>query len=570
MRTIDHLEVRCVQSPKQEEKISSGRFHKLEHKKIFVIILVVFLAFCARVYQVDEAGLSEDETNKVFALRAYEQGDFTVNTEHPMMMKILCFASMQMATAWNHTAGDQLNFSLSEETALRLPNVIFGALTVIPLLLLTTALLGFQTGLITSLLWAFGLNAIWFNRIGKEDTLLLFFMFLGFYFYNRAKERRDTDLEGQERFYALAGAAFGMMICSKYFPHYVLLNALFYTLIGYHRGNNRPLTRRMWVKYFGAMVFAFMVFNPAIFLPQTWRYISAFVNEDLLTHHGYLVMDMLFNNTMAETPFGNPWYFYLLYLAVKLPVPILLSFAVGLVEIFRQCGDSRVARGYLFLRIMLIFWLLPMSLIGSKFLRYSLSLMPLIYMTSAVGILVMWRLLSNFLKRFALDSQLAEKLAGVVAALIFVVAPAFITLKWGLPHPGLYTNVLGGSRSGYFFPHDEFYDLGARESIKYIAENAPPNATIASEIPGVVEYYLERYQRPDIRSKIMSHPDFHLQEEALDYVLLQRGRVYFENQANFKFITNNFPLAQSSIYNSATATQVYQVTNPKALPLKNE
>ena len=570
MRTVDHLDVSCVQFPKQEEKISSGLFQKLERNKVLFIIITVFLAFCVRIYHIDAAGLSEDEANKIFALRAYEQGDFTVNSEHPMMMKLMCFASTQMASAWNDKAGDNLKLSISEETALRLPNVIFGALTVIPLLLLTAALLGFEAGVIASLLWAFGLNAIWFNRIGKEDTLFLFFMFLGLYFYNRAKERRASDLEGQENLYALAGAAFGLMLCSKYFPQYVGLNALFYTIIGYNSLNNRPLTKPMWAKYFGAMVLAFMICNPAIFSPQTWRYIWAYVNEDLLTHHGYIVMNELFNNTMAQSPFGNPWYLYLLYLAVKLPVPILLAFAVGLVEIFRQRGDWRVARGYLFLRLMLIFWLLPMSLMGSKFLRYTLSLMPVIYMTAAVGIVAMWRILSNLLRKSAVDSQVANRLAGVVAAVVFIATPVFITIKWGLPHPGLYTNVLGGNRVGYFFPHDEFYDLGARESIKYIAENAPPNATIASEIPGVVEYYLERFHRPDIHSRIMSQPDFKLKEGALDFVLLQRGRIYFENEANFKYIETNFPLAQSSTYNGAAAAEVYQVTTPNTLSVKNE
>jgi hypothetical protein len=570
MRTVDHLDVGCVQFPKQQQRISSELFQKLERNKVLLIIITVFLAFGMRVYQIDAAGLSEDETNKVFALRAYKQGDFTANSEHPMMMKLLCFVSTQAAGAWNHKAGDKFNLSISEETALRLPNVVFGALTIIPLLLLTAALLGFETGVIASLLWAFGLNAIWFNRIGKEDTLFLFFMLSGFYFYNLAKERRASDIGGQEKFYALAGAAFGLMLCSKYFPQYIGFNALFYTIIGYNSVNNRPLTGRMWVKYFGALVLAFVICNPAIFSPQTWRYIWAYVNEDLLTHHGYLLRNELVSNTLTETPFGNPWYFYLLYLAVKLPLPILLAFAVGLVEIFRQRGGLRVARGYLFLRLMLIFWLLPMSLMGSKFLRYTLSLMPLIYMTAAVGILAMWRLFANLLKKSAVDSRLANQLAGVVAAAVFIAAPAYITLKWGLPHPGLYTNVLGGNRVGYFFPHDEFYDLGARESIKYIAENAPPNATIASEIPGVVEYYLERYQRPDIRSRIMSQPDFKLREGALDYVLLQRGRLYFENEANFKFIESHFPLAQSSIYNGAAATQLYQATTPNGLSVKNE
>lgn len=570
MRTVDHLEVSYPPFPKQEAQISSGLFPKLERHKVFVIIVTVLLAFGVRIYQIDAAGLSEDETNKVFALRAYKQGDFTANSEHPMLMKLLCFASTQMASAWNRAAGDPLQLRISEETALRLPNVIFGALTVIPLLLLTAALLGFQTGLITSLLWTFGSNAIWFNRVGKEDTLLLFFLLSGFYFYNRAKEYRATDLAGQEKLYALAGAAFAMMLASKYFPHYIALNGLFYTLIGYHHVNNRPLTKRMWTNYFGAMIFAFVICNPAIFAPQTWRYIWAFVNEDFLTHRGYLLMNELYGNTMTETPFGSPWYFYLLYLAVKLPLPIFLALAVGLVEIFRQRGDARVARGYLFLRMMLIFWIVPMSLIGSKFLRYSLSLMPLIYITAAVGILAMWRVLANLLKKLTVDAQFANRFAGVFVALLLVAAPTFITLKWASPHAGLYTNVIGGNRVGYFFPHDEFYDLGARESIKYIAENAPPNAIIASEIPGVVEYYLERYQRPDIRSKIMSQPDFNLQEGKLDYVLLQGGRIYFENRANFRFIESHFPLVQSSIYNGAAATQVYQTTLPQALSVEKK
>jgi hypothetical protein len=562
MRTVDHLEVSYAQFPKPEEKFQVGLFDQLERHKPLVIFCIVILAFCVRAYRLDAAGLSEDETNKVFALRAYEQGDFTVNAEHPMLMKLLCFASVRTAKGWNQAIGDNLHIGISEETALRLPNVLVGALTIIPLLLLASALLGFETGFLASVLWAFGLNAVWFNRIGKEDSLLLFFMFLGFYFYNRAKERRASDLAGQEKLYALAGASFGLMMGSKYFPHYFALNALFYTLIGYNHRNNRPLTKRLWANYFGALVLAFVLVNPAVFSPQSWRYLAAFLNEDLQTHHGYMMMGRLFNNDATETPFGTPWYFYWLYMAVKVPLPILIAFAVGLVEIFRRRGDERVARGYLFLRMMLIFWLVPMSLLGSKFLRYTLSLMPLLYMTAAVGIILMWRALALALKNVALDAQLSGRLAAAAVALAFVFAPVFITLKWGLPYPGLYTNVFGKGRIGYFFPHDEFYDVGARESIRYIVETAPPNATIASEIPGVVEYYLEQYNRPDIRSKIMSQPNFDLQTGGIDYVLLQKGRVYFENAGDFQFIESLYPVVQSSVYNGAATARVYQIDRP--------
>src|SRR5262249_38713872 len=199
--------------------------------------------------------------------------DFTVNAEHPMLMKLLGYASTRSAAFWNRSVGNKLSLTISEESALRFPNVLFGALTVIPLFLLITALLGFEIGAITTLLWTFGLNAIWFNRITKEDTLLLFFVLLGFYFYNRAETCGEYDIAGQEKYYALAGAAFGLMICSKYFPHFVGLNALFYTIIGYDSRNNRPLTKRMWAKYFGAMTLAFIACNAAIFSPQTMRYV---------------------------------------------------------------------------------------------------------------------------------------------------------------------------------------------------------------------------------------------------------------------------------------------------------
>ncbi len=69
----------------------------------------------------------------------------------------------------------------------RFPNALFGALTVFPLYLLAAAFFDKRTGLVSALLWTFGVNAITYNRIAKEDTLLVFFMLFAFYFYLRAK-----------------------------------------------------------------------------------------------------------------------------------------------------------------------------------------------------------------------------------------------------------------------------------------------------------------------------------------------------------------------------------------------
>ncbi|HVG18406.1 MAG TPA: glycosyltransferase family 39 protein [Blastocatellia bacterium] len=558
MRTVDDLEVSYTRFEKPHIETSPGFFDWLGQRKTLVLVVLVLVAFCARAYEVGAASLAEDEANKIFALRAYNQGDFTVNAEHPMVMKMLCYATVRAAAAWNGSAGESLGLRVSEEAALRLPNVIIGALTVVPLLLLANALLGFRIAVISSLLWAVGLNAIWFSRIVKEDSLLVFFLFSGFYLYGRAKACPASDVRGQRRLYSLSGAAFGLMMASKYFPHYFGLNALYYTLVGYDSRNNRPLSGHIWARYFGGVVLAFILFNPAAFVPQTWRYLLKYVSEDLVTHRGYVVMDNLYVNDMAQTPGGNPWYLYFLFLGVKVPLPIIAAFLVGLVEIFRRRGKYPASRGYLFLRVMLVFWLFPMAITGGKFLRYTLSLLPLVYMTAAIGMVVMWRGLSYLIRRAPVGGRLAGRLAALPVAAVFVVAPA-VTMIESMPYPSLYLNAFGAGRVGYFFPHDEFYDLGARESIKYIAETAPPGAKMASEIPGVVEYYLERYNRPDIRSEIISQPNFSLSEGRPDFVLLQRGRLYFENQENFSFIEKNFPVVQSSMYEGAAAAQVYSV-----------
>lgn len=558
MQTVDAIEISHEEFEKFQPKTPLSLFDRLENRKFLTISIIFLVALAARVYHLDAAGLAEDETNKVFALRAYRQSDFTVNAEHPMLMKMLCYGSTRTAEFFNTNIGTHIGSVISEESALRFPNALFGALTVVPLFLFAINLLGFRVAFLGSIFWAIGLNSIWFNRVAKEDTLMVFFMLTGFYLYNQAKSSAAENITRQERFYALAGAAFGLMMCSKYFPHYFGLNQLFYHLAGYDSRNNRPLTRRMLMKHFGGMFVAFVVFNPAVFLPQTWRYLISFMREDLLTHHGYLLMGTLYSNDMGSMPHGLPWYFYFLFLGVKIPLPVLLAFIIGAIEIFRHRGKTDIARGYLFLRIMLFFWLFPMAIVGSKFLRYTLALMPAVYLTAALGVVVLWRGLSVAIEKWHLQERVSNAIVAIPLIIIFVITPTFITIQH-MPFPNLYVNAFGRGRVGYFFPHDEFYDLGARESISYIASHAPPGAAVVSDIPGVMQYYLERYNRPDIRIEILSHPNFSLADQKPDYALLQPGRIYFENESVYNFIEKNFTPIQASTFEGVPATQLYKL-----------
>jgi hypothetical protein len=573
----------------------------LQRREILIILLTFLVGLAARVYRLDAAGLAEDEANKILAIRSYSHGDFTVNSEHPMLMKTLCLSSIELSRTWNKWFGEGCHLIMTEETALRLPNAIVGALTVVPLFVVAGALFEFRIAVITACLWSAGGNAIWFNRITKEDTLLVFFMLSGYAIYNCAKTRASHDLKGQELLYGLAGVAFGLMLCSKYFPHYYGLITLFYHLGAYNPRDNRPLTLRMKLIHAAAMLMTFVAFNFAVLLPSTWSYLWKYVHGDFFTHHGYVMMNHVYPNSMARTPNGSTWFFYWLYLAVKLPLPIIAAFLIGLVEIFRP-GRDNAGKGRLFLRIMLIFWLLPMTFMGVKFLRYTLALIPFIYLTAAVGAVTVWRISSTALKRLepavlacqswgrrragfpslAVLSAFVAGAPGVVVGVLFVLWPALVTLR-SLPYPALYTNLLGAGRAGYFFPHDEFYDLGARESIKYIAEHAEPGALVASEIPAVFQYYLERYGRTDLRCEILSRPGFErgqallvsgqaspAQTDQTDpgsaftgparaYVLVQPGRIYFENQREIYAIESSLQIAQSSEFGGAAATRVYRI-----------
>lgn len=498
-----------------------------------------------------DVGFAEDEINKLEAVRAYERGDMSQNAEHPMMMKMLIFVSMQAARGWNQTVGA---LKISDEAALRFPNVLFGALTVIPIFLLTAAFFDRRTALIASALWAFGINAITYNRIAKEDTLLVFFMLYAFYFYLKAKLTSGFDPRGKRKYYTLSGAAFGLMMASKYFPHYFGLNMLYFHLVRVReREPNEPQGKTPAI-FFIMVLGAFLIANPIILLPQTLEYMNAYASGQLLTHTGYLMGDELYKNNMSATPFrGTPLYFYVLYLLIKVPVPILIALVAGLVVAIRRPRHP----GHAFLLLMFLLWIVPYSLMGAKWLRYTLSLLPFVYMLSAVGITALISLCASLLK--SMKQQRLAQVTSIVLIIFFVAWPAW-TAYAANPHYAAYTNALGRGRAGYYFPHDEFYDDGLREAIEFVCREAPQGATIAGETPAVFRYYLEKYGRTDLQSRVISDPKFELatiQKPA--YIIIQKGRTYFENREKMREVLARYQKVFDVQVKGVSAAEVYKM-----------
>lgn len=512
-----------------------GLVGTLDWSIIGSLVILVLLGLGLRVNQLGAMGFAEDEMNKLNAVHSYERGDFTANGEHPMVMKVLMWGSLNAVP-------------VSDEVALRLPNALIGALTVIPLFLLTAAFFDRWTALLAAAFWAVGINAITHNRIGKEDSLLVFFMLFAFFFFARAKQISPLDKQGRARRYAASAVSFGLMIASKYFPHYLGLNMLYHHNFHMRKAVAGEPSGRTPGWFFLTIIGVFLLASPAVLIPEVWQYLNAYMGERLLTHSGYLFAGELYKNNMSSSPFwGTPVYFYLLFLAIKVPLIITAAFVFGLVIAARRPGHL----GHAFLLFMFLFWIVPYSLIGGKWLRYTLSVMPFVYMLAAVGVIE----LIGFLQKHR--SKRVSLVISAVAVLLFVGLPGWIAFANG-PHYALYTNALAAGKAGYFFPHDEFYDDGLREAIQVVCEKAPSGATMAHETPAVAGYYLTQFGRTDIKSQAISSFDFDVRSaNGPVYVIVQRGRTYFENREELDYVRSHFRRIHEVTINGAAAVEVF-------------
>src|SRR5215472_3542172 len=96
-----------------------------QYREAVIVLLLTVLAFSVRLYHVDFNSLSEDEVAKWTAVQAYRHGHFTgVNSEHPMLPKLLAWASVTGGEQWNRVASQRGWPSLGPEGWLRLPNLL--------------------------------------------------------------------------------------------------------------------------------------------------------------------------------------------------------------------------------------------------------------------------------------------------------------------------------------------------------------------------------------------------------------------------------------------------------------
>src|SRR3982074_513717 len=118
--------------PTTAPQLSIARLASARAKvRVIALAVVTSLAFGYRAVALSTYGLSEDEINKVRAIEQYRHGHFGANAEHPMLMKLAMWGSVELTGVWNQVAPTRQAVAI--ESALRLPNVIAGTLTALVL-----------------------------------------------------------------------------------------------------------------------------------------------------------------------------------------------------------------------------------------------------------------------------------------------------------------------------------------------------------------------------------------------------------------------------------------------------
>lgn len=497
---------------------------------VSALALIILVGFGFRAVNLGAEGLSEDELNKLRAVEDYRANGLTAaNGEHPMLMKALLTVSVVAAEQWNSTSlvSSRPSLKISTEAALRLPGVILGAFTALLIFLVVSELFGIEIALIAAALWAFDPSGIGFNRIAKEDSYFLFFFLLANVFWLKGQRIAESGQSHPERYYWATAAAFGAMLASKYLPHFMAISGSYYYIFQLAPATRWRMGKKKWLIFFAITGAVFLICNPTILLPGTWQEMRVFAGEKRIGHDSYEFMGTLYPNQMTLWLKGSPWYFYYVFMGVKMSLPVIIGFAVGLPLLFsKRLGDGRF-----FILFWLMYWFMPFTVLGGKFTRYFTLALPVVVITSAIGIHFLAHWVAGRVRSFA-NNDSAKALVRACVAGVVLIFPLIASASIA-PYYRLYTNIVGGGsrRAGTYFPHDEFYDARLREAVNEIAVRARLGARVASETPGLITYYGQQAGRNDLVAVSLSDRDAMKQLEVGDFVIVARGRRYFSNEA---------------------------------------
>jgi Dolichyl-phosphate-mannose-protein mannosyltransferase len=526
-----------------EEFVLNSRHARfwLWHRDAAIVLLLTILAFVVRFNHVDFNSLSEDESAKWAAVQEYRHGHFVgVNSEHPMMLKVLAWGSLTAGERWNRLASLHSWPTMSPECCLRFPSVLFGAATTALLFLFCRRLIGFAGSFAASFFWAVSPLTVALNRLAKEETLLTFFTLLACYLYCLA-EQEDSD-ESARRWYDLSAIGFGLAFASQYILHLFGLNALVWFLAGKMGLNHKP-SRFRYKRFFLVIFLTFTLVNPVILFPSNFSAILHWLHHDGVMHTGYDFDGRLYLNFPSRLLAGVPWNYYLWLLLMKTPISILVAIIAGSIMLLQ---DRRTLASCFFLSLGVLH-LAGLSVSGAKWVRYSLALLPFLFLAGGYAVQATWDRMR--------ERKMSPALVGLAAATLFTL-PLLELRAWS-PCYSFYLNSIGGGQNNIarHFGQDEVSEFDTREVAQQVCSSANVGARLATARPMTMTYYIENCGRADI--EVVPLYDRNYVPRQGDMVILEPSRRFFETQRFFDALGNSDMSRREVRVGPALASTIY-------------
>src|SRR5262249_48740471 len=318
------------------------------------------------------------------------------------------------------------------------------------------------------------------NRLAKEETPLTFFALLACYFYCRAQQA-DSD-ESALRWYDLSAIGFGLALASQYFLHLLGLNALAWLLAG-RMGLTRNPSRFSYWRFFLVMFLAFILVDPVVLFPSNLSAILHWLHHDGIMHSGYDFDGTLYLNFPSRLLAGVPWTFYFWLLLIKTPIAILVTVITGSIMLLRE---RRTLASCFFLALGVL-QLAGLSVSGAKWVRYSLPMLPFLFLAGGYSVQVTWDRLK--------EKRMSLAFAGLGAATLFAL-PLLELHTWS-PYDSFYLNSVGGGQKNIarYFGQDEVSEFDTREVARKVCSTAPADTRLATARPMSMTYYVENCGR---------------------------------------------------------------------------
>jgi Dolichyl-phosphate-mannose-protein mannosyltransferase len=518
------------------------------NREAVIVLVLTVLAFAVRVYRIDFNSLSEDESAKWAAVQEYRNGHFAgVNSEHPMLPKVLAWASLSAGERWDRIAHRHSWPSLLPEGWLRLPNVLFGALSAAFLYLLCRRMMGIAGSFAASFFWAVAPLPIALNRLMKEETPLTFFTLLACYLYCRAQQAQEE--QSARRWYDLSAVSFGLALASQYILHLLGLNALVWLIAGKMGLNLKP-SQFSYRRFFFVLFLAFVLVNPVVLSPGNLHAILQWLHHGGIKHTGYDFDGTLYMNFPSRLFTGVPWFYYLWLLLVKTPIPIMVAVIVGIIMLMRD----RQTLAFCFFVSLGMVQLIGLSVSGAKWIRYSLPLLPFLYLAGGYAVQHLWT---------TMKERGSSRVLARMAVLILFGWPLVESQAWA-PYYPFYLNAIGGGTRNitrYFAP-DEVSEFDTREVAEEVCPVAPRGSKLATARPMSMVHYLQTCGRGDMDVVPLYDPHYVPQDG--DLIILEPSRRFFETQRFFDVLESSDmshrqirvgPVLASTIYRFDTSSQ---------------